>query len=54
MKLNGDKLKDVNTFYDSIEKGDPTVEVFGGVWGLTIDPGSSGMWLSSDYRNLPR
>jgi len=31
VKLNGDKLKHVNTFYDSIEKDDPTVEVFGGM-----------------------
>jgi len=52
--LNGDELKDFNSFYDSIENADPTVEVFGGACGLMIDPDSFRMWLSSDYWNLPR
>ena len=54
VKLNGDGLKDFNTFYDSIEKDDPAVEVFGGAWGLSVDPDPAGIWLSTDYWNVSR
>ncbi|WP_379137682.1 oligopeptide ABC transporter substrate-binding protein [Paenibacillus sp. sgz500958] len=54
VRLNGGVLKDMNAFYDAVEKDDPSVEVFNGVWGLAGDPDPSGLWRQNDSWNYPR
>jgi len=54
VKLNGGALKDFNTFYDSVEKDDKSVELFMGAWNMSSDPDPSGLWRINDYWNFPR
>lgn len=54
VRLNGGALKDMNTFYEAVERDDPSIELFNGVWGLSNDPDPSGLWREQDLWNYPR
>ncbi len=54
VRLNGGALKELNLFYEAVEKDDPTVELFNGVWGLASDPDPSGLWRITDLWNYSR
>lgn len=54
VQLNGGALKDMNEFYEAVEKDNPSVEIFNGVWGLGSDPDPSGLWRENDPWNYPR
>ncbi|MBT2293293.1 oligopeptide ABC transporter substrate-binding protein [Paenibacillus albidus] len=54
VQLNGGALKELNAFYDAVERDDPSVELFNGVWGLGSDPDPSGLWRENDLWNYPR
>lgn len=54
VELNGGGLKELNTFYSAVEKDDPSVEVYAGAWGLSVDPDPTGLWSSDSYWNYLR
>ncbi|WP_042349502.1 oligopeptide ABC transporter substrate-binding protein [Bacillus massiliigorillae] len=54
VELNGGGLKELNTFYSAVEKDDPSVEVYAGAWGLSVDPDPTGLWKSDSYWNYLR
>ncbi|MDN9010968.1 oligopeptide ABC transporter substrate-binding protein [Brevibacillus laterosporus] len=53
-KLNGGALKEFNLFYRTVEKDEPSVEVFAGAWSLANDPDPTGLWKADDLWNFPR
>lgn len=53
-KLNGGGLKEMNTFYEGVEKDHPSVEMFMGAWSLASDPDPTGLWKTNDEWNFPR
>ncbi|MCR8979835.1 oligopeptide ABC transporter substrate-binding protein [Brevibacillus laterosporus] len=53
-KLNGGALKEFNLFYRTVEKDEPSVEVFAGAWALANDPDPTGLWKIDAFWNFPR
>lgn len=47
-------MTEANLYYDMLEKGDKSVEVFFGGWSTGSDPDPSGLWRSDALWNYPR
>ncbi|MED4207576.1 oligopeptide ABC transporter substrate-binding protein [Neobacillus mesonae] len=47
-------MTDVNLYYDMLEKGDKSMEVFFGGWGTGSDPDPTPLWSSKAVWNYPR
>ncbi|QQZ08221.1 oligopeptide ABC transporter substrate-binding protein [Heyndrickxia vini] len=47
-------MTEANLYYDKLEKGDKSIEVFFGGWSTGSDPDPSGLWGSTALWNYPR